>query len=124
VADEDDRHAQLEKTATRRSLVTKRIFWPALSGPSHLRTVTNATIIRQLVATLHETTPKCRNRCFSPNTGVVDDGVGFAVPDRLVELVKEGHLGPACLHERVQHAGGCLRVTSVPGEGTVVQVVG
>ncbi len=53
---------------------------------------------------------------------VGDDGRGFAVPDRLDRLVVDGHLGLAGLHERVQHAGGCVRVVSALHEGTVVQV--
>jgi len=53
---------------------------------------------------------------------VADDGAGFVVPDRLDDLVEAGHLGLAGLRARVQHAGGHCRVTSAPGEGTVVQV--
>jgi len=53
---------------------------------------------------------------------VADDGVGFAVPDRLDDLVGAGHLGLAGLRARVQHAGGRCRVTSMPGEGTIVEV--
>jgi len=65
----------------------------------------------------------CLRRCArGVELRVADDGVGFAVPDRLVSLVMAGHLGLAGLHERVQHAGGRLRVTSTPGAGTMVHV--
>lgn len=53
---------------------------------------------------------------------VADDGVGFAVPTRLDDLVQAGHLGLAGLRERVHHAGGRLCVVSAPRAGTVVQV--
>ena len=53
---------------------------------------------------------------------VSDDGAGFHVPARFDALVQEGHLGLAGLHERVQRAGGRLRVTSAPREGTIVDV--
>jgi len=49
---------------------------------------------------------------------VVDDGVGFvpeAAPDR------PGHLGIAAIRERAELAGGWLRVTSKPGDGTTVE---
>lgn len=53
---------------------------------------------------------------------VTDDGDGFTVPDTLSPLVTEGHLGLAGLQERVQQAGGSLKVSSSIGEGTVVCV--
>ena len=53
---------------------------------------------------------------------VMDDGTGFAVPDRLDRLALDGHLGLAGLHQRVERAGGRLIVTSAPGRGTVVRV--
>ncbi len=53
---------------------------------------------------------------------VADDGVGFAVPAHFEDLVLSGHLGLAGLCVRVQHAGGRLHVTSVPGAGTAVRV--
>ncbi len=53
---------------------------------------------------------------------VVDDGKGFSVPDSFDDLVPAGHIGLAGLRERVQRAGGGLRVCSEPGEGTTVRV--
>ncbi|MBA3946499.1 MAG: GAF domain-containing sensor histidine kinase [Herpetosiphonaceae bacterium] len=53
---------------------------------------------------------------------VVDDGSGFVVPTRFDQLVTAGHLGLAGLGERVQRAGGRLRISSTLGEGTSLQV--
>lgn len=53
---------------------------------------------------------------------VADDGRGFDVPAHIDDLAAAGHLGLASLLHRIQHAGGQLRVTSAPGQGTVVQV--
>ena len=49
---------------------------------------------------------------------IEDDGVGFdasSPPGR-------GHLGVVGMEERAQLVGGTVTVTSVPGEGTTVQV--
>lgn len=53
---------------------------------------------------------------------IVDDGVGFAAPTQVDDLTATGHLGLVGLQHRVQRIGGRLRVTSTPGQGTVVQV--
>jgi len=53
---------------------------------------------------------------------VVDDGMGFAAPTQMDDLTAAGHLGLVGLQHRVQRIGGRLRVTSTPGQGTVVQV--
>ncbi|MDQ2743286.1 MAG: GAF domain-containing sensor histidine kinase [Chloroflexota bacterium] len=53
---------------------------------------------------------------------VIDDGTGFAVPDRLDRLALDGHLGLAGLHQRVERAGGRLIVISASGQGTTVRV--
>jgi signal transduction histidine kinase len=51
---------------------------------------------------------------------VSDDGVGFVVDDAL--RVRTGHLGLPALRERVEIAGGSLRVDSVPGTGAKIEV--
>jgi signal transduction histidine kinase len=49
---------------------------------------------------------------------VEDDGVGFTPPRLPYELVQQGHLGLAGMHERVQLVGGSLTVASAPGSGS------
>jgi signal transduction histidine kinase len=50
---------------------------------------------------------------------VRDDGVGFDVAEAL--RARPGHLGLAALTERMQQAGGVLRVESAPGAGAMVE---
>jgi PAS domain S-box-containing protein len=50
---------------------------------------------------------------------IVDDGRGF-VPD-ISALPEPGHLGLSTMQERAELAGGWVRVTSAPGEGTTVE---
>lgn len=52
---------------------------------------------------------------------VSDDGVGFAVPERLSSLVRADHFGLASIAEHVTAVGGALDVRSKPGSGTVVE---
>ncbi|MBE0697404.1 MAG: PAS domain S-box protein [Anaerolineaceae bacterium] len=51
-----------------------------------------------------------------------DDGRGFRVPDRWVELVRNGHFGLVGMVERVEAIGGHLDVLSDVGMGTTIQV--
>ena len=53
---------------------------------------------------------------------IADDGRGFVVPDRLENLIVEGHLGLAGAAERVSTLGGSLHIRSRPGAGTRVLV--
>jgi two-component system sensor histidine kinase ComP len=53
---------------------------------------------------------------------VNDDGVGFTVPQRLEQLVTEGHLGLIGLRERVHHYGGNVFITSTIGKGTSIHI--
>jgi len=53
---------------------------------------------------------------------VWDDGRGFAVPDRLTDLTRNGHFGLMGMYERAQLIGGRLTITSTPGHGTTVEV--
>lgn len=52
-----------------------------------------------------------------------DDGRGFKVPARLVELVRQGHFGVVGSIERAEAIGGKLLVHSEPGQGTRFQVI-
>lgn len=53
---------------------------------------------------------------------VIDDGVGFVVPNHLDRLTLKGHLGLAGLQQRLERVGGALTIRSAPEEGTLVQV--
>ncbi|HEX6303008.1 MAG TPA: PAS domain S-box protein [Anaerolineales bacterium] len=51
---------------------------------------------------------------------IKDDGKGFNIPDRWIELAREGHLGIVGAIERVEAIGGTLNVSSAPGKGTQI----
>lgn len=53
---------------------------------------------------------------------IKDDGKGFAVPDRWIDLAREGHLGLLGAFERAESIGGTLSILSTPGMGTTIQV--
>ena len=52
---------------------------------------------------------------------IQDNGVGFNVPEKWVELLRESHYGLAGMAERVQLFGGTFNVVSNLGQGTLVQ---
>lgn len=52
---------------------------------------------------------------------VVDDGKGFGA-GRRAERATEGHLGLTLLDELARQSGATLRIRSVPGEGTTVEL--
>jgi PAS domain S-box-containing protein len=54
---------------------------------------------------------------------VQDDGHGFSVPDKWVNLVREGHFGLVGMRERVEAVGGRLEIDTGKGKGTTVRVV-
>ena len=54
---------------------------------------------------------------------VEDDGKGFEVPKRRVELARQGHLGVVGAAERAEAMGGRLQVKSAPGEGTLIRAI-
>lgn len=54
---------------------------------------------------------------------VRDNGRGFEVPQRWVELVRQGHLGLVGMVERAEAIGGEFNVQSGPGQGTLIRVV-
>jgi PAS domain S-box-containing protein len=53
---------------------------------------------------------------------IADNGKGFTVPERWVEMVRAGHLGLAGARERVDALGGSMEVRSAPGMGTSIRV--
>jgi two-component system NarL family sensor kinase len=52
---------------------------------------------------------------------VEDDGRGFP-PERMAEQLANGHIGLASQRVRIESAGGSMRVTSSPGDGTSVEI--
>ncbi len=54
------------------------------------------------------------------NLTVVDRGRGFVVPERLETLAEADHFGLVSMRERLELVEGTLRVTSEPGQGTIV----
>lgn len=52
-----------------------------------------------------------------------DNGCGFPVPRRWIELARQGHLGLVGAAERAEAAGGSLLVESEPQKGTLVRVI-
>jgi signal transduction histidine kinase len=54
---------------------------------------------------------------------VQDDGQGFQVPRRWLELARQGHLGLVGIAERAEAIGGQLQIISAPGAGTRIRVV-
>ena len=53
---------------------------------------------------------------------VEDDGKGFVVPRRWIDLEAEGHLGLSGIAMRAEGIGGSLEVASVRGQGTCLRV--
>jgi signal transduction histidine kinase len=53
---------------------------------------------------------------------IQDNGVGFVMPARWIDLARDGHLGLAGAAERAQAIGGQMQVESTPGQGTKISV--
>jgi signal transduction histidine kinase len=53
---------------------------------------------------------------------IEDNGIGFQVPDRWIELARKGHLGLVSASERAEAIGGRLQVLSKPNGGTILRV--
>jgi PAS domain S-box-containing protein len=53
---------------------------------------------------------------------IQDDGSGFIVPSRWIDLARQGHLGLVGAAERAETIGGQFKIDSTPGEGTLVSV--
>ncbi len=63
--------------------------------------------------------------CLQSDTVILevrDDGKGFPLPNRWVELARDGHMGLLGAKERAAAAGGTFEVESQPGEGTLLRV--
>lgn len=54
---------------------------------------------------------------------ISDNGKGFKVPRRWVELVRQGHFGLVGAIERAESVGGRLEVESAPEKGTTIRVI-
>jgi len=54
---------------------------------------------------------------------VQDNGRGFEVPERWVELIRREHLGLLRSLERAKALGGHLTIISIPEQGTVIRVI-
>ncbi len=58
----------------------------------------------------------------SLNLKIEDNGVGFVVPDKLMDMVREGHYGLAGITERVESIGGEIQIESKPNAGTSLSI--
>ena len=54
---------------------------------------------------------------------IQDDGKGFKIPRRWLDLAREGHFGLVSMIERVQAIGGTLDIYSEPGQGVNINVI-
>jgi signal transduction histidine kinase len=54
---------------------------------------------------------------------VEDDGVGFEIPERWIEVAREGRLGLVNSIERAKAVGGEIYMLSSPGSGTLLRVL-
>lgn len=57
------------------------------------------------------------------NINIIDNGIGFELPEHLGNLLQKGHLGIVGMTERVNQLGGKLKIRSKPGEGTKINVI-
>ena len=56
------------------------------------------------------------------SVSIRDDGVGFAMPDRVDALTDRGHFGLIGMRERAELIGARLTIQSSPGQGTTVEL--
>lgn len=54
---------------------------------------------------------------------IQDDGCGFELPARWIDLARKGHLGLVGTIERADAIGGRISIESSPGEGTRVEII-
>ena len=54
---------------------------------------------------------------------IQDNGKGFTLPERWIDLARQGHLGIVGARERAKEIGGDLDVITRPGKGTLLQAV-
>ena len=53
---------------------------------------------------------------------IQDDGLGFKMTQRWIELARQGHLGLVGISERVEALGGRLQIISARGAGALIRV--
>ncbi len=80
-----------------------------------------SNVLRHSGATVLEVNFKLDNQ--SVLLEIRDNGRGFELPARWIELARAGHLGLVGTAERAQAIGGDLKITTAPGQGTSIQVV-
>jgi signal transduction histidine kinase len=90
-------------------LVVFRIVQEALSNASRHSQANEVQVSAEFNASVTKVT-------------IQDKGRGFAPPDVMGDLTREGKLGLAGMQERARLIGGELDVVSQPGEGTVITV--
>lgn len=54
---------------------------------------------------------------------IKDNGCGFELPQRWIELARKGHMGLVGAAERAEAAGGHLEIETKPGKGTLLRVL-
>jgi PAS domain S-box-containing protein len=54
---------------------------------------------------------------------IVDNGTGFKIPKRWIELARQGHFGLVGSIERAESIGGRIEIESQPGSGTTLRVI-
>ena len=54
---------------------------------------------------------------------IQDDGCGFTLPRRWIELEQQGHLGLSGIAARAEAIGGSLEVETAGGQGTMLRVI-
>jgi signal transduction histidine kinase len=54
---------------------------------------------------------------------IKDNGQGFELPARWIQLARKGHLGLVGAAERAEALGGKLKIISAPGKGTMIRVI-
>ncbi len=54
---------------------------------------------------------------------IKDDGSGFAVPKKISEFERQGHLGLSFLSQRVESTTSKLKIESSTGAGTIIQLL-
>ncbi len=54
---------------------------------------------------------------------IQDNGQGFELPARWIQLARKGHLGLVGTAERAEALGGKLKIISAPGNGTIIRVI-
>jgi PAS domain S-box-containing protein len=94
----------------RAKLAIYRVYQNALSN-----------IVRHAEA--RKVTVTFRRRGQNAYLEIQDDGRGFAIPNRWVELARSGHFGLVGMIERMHAIGGSMEVISSPGEGTTIKVI-